>query len=209
MITAKEICLKAPVIPVIVLERLEDAVPAGRALVEGGLPVLEVTLRTPVALSAIRAMAAEIPGAIVGAGSVNTPALLREAKEAGASFAVAPGSTPALLDAAEHEGMPILPGASSPSEVMALLERGLEVMKFFPAEQSGGVGYLKALAGPLPHALFCPTGGITPEKARDYLSLPSVLCVGGSWVLPREAMALGDWAQVKRLAGACHSLTAG
>lgn len=202
----RALCELAPVIPVIVLDALAQAVPAGRALVAGGLPVLEVTLRTPVALDCIRALAAEVEGARVGAGSVNTPELLLEAKAAGATFCVSPGATAALLEAAREEAMPLLPGAATPSEVMRLLEAGFETMKFFPAEQAGGAAYLKALAGPLPQARFCPTGGITPEKARGYLALPSVPCVGGSWVLPKEALAAGDWARIESLAAACRDL---
>jgi len=204
----RALCELAPVIPVIVLEDLAHAVPAGRALLAGGLPVLEVTLRTPVALDCIRALAGEVEGAHVGAGSVNTPDLLRKAKAAGAAFCVSPGATPALLEAAKEEGMPLLPGAATPSEVMRLIEAGIETMKFFPAEQAGGAAYLKALAGPLPQVRFCPTGGITAEKARGYLALPSVLCVGGSWVLPKEALVAGDWARIESLAAACKELRA-
>ncbi|WP_455372088.1 bifunctional 4-hydroxy-2-oxoglutarate aldolase/2-dehydro-3-deoxy-phosphogluconate aldolase [Limibacillus halophilus] len=206
MISTRELCSLAPVVPVIVLDRLEDALPAGLALVAGGLKVLEITLRTPVALDVIRVLSQEIPEAVVGAGSVNTPDLLMKAKAAGAQFAVAPGCTPSLLSASRGEDLALLPGANTPSEIMTLLDEGLEVMKFFPAEQAGGAAFLKSIAGPLPQARFCPTGGITPEKARDYLALPNVLCVGGSWVLPKDALAAGDWAKVTALASACAGL---
>lgn len=169
----------APVVPVVVVDDLADAVPLARALVAGGLPAIEVTLRTPVALDAIRVIAAEVPGAVVGAGTVITPGQVGEVVAAGARFLVSPGWTDALLEAMRASGVPFLPGVSTTSEVVALLERGVREMKFFPAEAAGGTAYLKALAAPLPQARFCPTGGIGPASAPDYLALPNVGCVGG------------------------------
>ncbi|MFS8201648.1 bifunctional 4-hydroxy-2-oxoglutarate aldolase/2-dehydro-3-deoxy-phosphogluconate aldolase [Streptomyces sp. CWNU-52B] len=190
----------APVVPVVVVEDVSDAVPLARALVAGGLPAIEVTLRTPVALDAIRAIADEVPGAVVGAGTVISPAQVADCVAAGARFLVSPGWTDVLLDAMKASGVPFLPGVSTTSEVVALLERGVHDMKFFPAQAAGGTAYLKALAGPLPQARFCPTGGIGPTVAPEYLALPNVLCVGGSWMLPADAIAAGDWARVERLA---------
>lgn len=202
---ARELCLMAPVIPVIVVDDLAHARPLAEALVAGGLPVLEVTLRTDCALAAIAAMA-DVPGAVVGAGTVLTPAQMKEAKAAGAQFAVAPGATPALLDAARVEALPLLPGAQTCSEVMALLEQGYHVQKFFPAESIGGAGALKSIGGPLPQVTFCPTGGITPDLAAGYLALPNVACVGGSWVAPKALMQAGDWAQITDIARAAAGL---
>ncbi|AIV36772.1 bifunctional 4-hydroxy-2-oxoglutarate aldolase/2-dehydro-3-deoxy-phosphogluconate aldolase [Streptomyces sp. R1] len=190
----------APVVPVVVVDDLADAVPLARALVAGGLPAIEVTLRTPVALDAIRAIAAEVPGAVVGAGTVVTAEQVGQVVTAGARFLVSPGWTDALLEAMRGSGVPFLPGVSTTSEVVALLERGVREMKFFPAEAAGGTAYLKALAAPLPQARFCPTGGITPASAPEYLALPNVGCVGGSWMLPKDAVAGRDWARVERLA---------
>jgi 2-dehydro-3-deoxyphosphogluconate aldolase/(4S)-4-hydroxy-2-oxoglutarate aldolase len=195
----------APVIPVLVVERAADAAPLARALVAGGLPALEVTLRTPAALDAIRAMA-EVPGGIVGAGTLLTPEDVRRAKAAGAHFGVAPGATEALLAAAEDAGLPLLPGAATASEVMRLLERGYRALKFFPAEQAGGAALLKALAAPLPQARFCPTGGIGPGNAAAYLALANVICVGGSWVAPPAMVAAADWAGITDLARAAAAL---
>ncbi|MGA4842327.1 bifunctional 4-hydroxy-2-oxoglutarate aldolase/2-dehydro-3-deoxy-phosphogluconate aldolase [Streptomyces sp. G45] len=190
----------APVIPVVVVDSPESAVPLARALVAGGLPAIEVTLRTPAALPAIRAIAAEVPDAIVGAGTVISPGNVRDAVDAGAGFLVSPGWTEKLLDAMGASGVPFLPGVSTTSEVVALLERGVSEMKFFPAEAAGGTAYLKSLAGPLPQARFCPTGGITPASAPAYLALGNVGCVGGSWMVPADAVANGDWARVEALA---------
>lgn len=196
----------APVMPVVVLENANDAVPLARALVAGGLPAIEVTLRTPAALSAIRAIADEVPEAVVGAGTVVTPKNAAEAVAAGARFLVSPGATPALLDAMEASGAPFLPGVSTASEAMALLEREVNEMKFFPAEASGGAAALKALAGPLPQARFCPTGGITLATAATYLALANVGCVGGSWMVPGEALAAGDWQRITSLAADAAAL---
>ncbi|MCX4233305.1 bifunctional 4-hydroxy-2-oxoglutarate aldolase/2-dehydro-3-deoxy-phosphogluconate aldolase [Streptomyces sp. NPDC020707] len=190
----------APVVPVVVVEDVADAVPLARALVAGGLPAIEVTLRTPVALDAIRAIADGVPDAVVGAGTVISPAQVSDSVAAGARFLVSPGWTDVLLDAMKASGVPFLPGVSTTSEVVALLERGVREMKFFPAQAAGGTAYLKSLAGPLPQARFCPTGGIGPAVAPEYLALPNVLCVGGSWMLPPDAIAAGDWPRVEKLA---------
>lgn len=191
---------RVPVIPVVVLDDVAHALPVARALVEGGLPVLELTLRTPVALEAIRRIAAEVPEILVGAGTITTPGQAKEAAEAGARFLVSPGSTPALLDGMAGTGLPFLAGTATVSEVMRLLELGVEEMKFFPAVAGGGVPMLRAIHGPLPQARFCPTGGITAATAPDFLALPNVGCVGGSWLTPADALAAGDWGRVERLA---------
>lgn len=196
---AAEICRLAPVVPVLVIDDLSHARPLAEALVAGGLPALEVTLRTPVALDAIRAMA-EVPGGVVGAGTLLTPADVRAAKSAGAMFGVSPGATDRIIAACEDEGLPLLPGAATATEVMLLLERGYTVQKFFPAETSGGVPALKAIGAPIPQVSFCPTGGVSLKNARDYLGLPNVLCVGGSWVAPKQAMIDADWAAIMALA---------
>jgi 2-dehydro-3-deoxyphosphogluconate aldolase / (4S)-4-hydroxy-2-oxoglutarate aldolase len=193
------ICRLAPIVPVLVVEDVTHAAPLARALVAGGLPALEVTLRTPAALDVIAAMA-EIEGGVVGAGTLLTPDDVKAAKAAGARFGVSPGATDALLDAAEAHDLPLLPGAATASEAMRLFERGYTVMKFFPAEAAGGAAFLKSLASPLPAIRFCPTGGVTPGNAEDYLSLPNVLCAGGSWVAPKPAMVAGDWAGIEALA---------
>ncbi|MEI5033141.1 bifunctional 4-hydroxy-2-oxoglutarate aldolase/2-dehydro-3-deoxy-phosphogluconate aldolase [Streptomyces sp. CA-278952] len=198
----------APVVPVVVLHDVADAVPLARALVAGGLPAIEVTLRTPAALESIRAMAAEVPGAVVGAGTVISPEHVRDTVDAGARFLVSPGWTDALLEAMKASGVPFLPGVSTTSEVVALLERGVREMKFFPAEAAGGTAYLKALSGPLPQARFCPTGGISLASAPSYLALPNVGCVGGSWMVPGDAVAAKDWDRVARLAAEAATLGA-
>lgn len=196
---AEEICRLAPVVPVLIVEDVSHAKPLAEALIAGGLPALEVTLRTPVALDVIRAMA-EVPGGHVGAGTLLTPEDVAAAKEAGATFGVSPGATDRLLDAAEAEGLPLLAGAATATEAMALLERGYTVQKFFPAEASGGAKALGSLASPLPRIRFCPTGGIGLKNAPDYLGLANTLCVGGSWVAPRDKVASGDWAGIEALA---------
>ncbi|MGN9759703.1 bifunctional 4-hydroxy-2-oxoglutarate aldolase/2-dehydro-3-deoxy-phosphogluconate aldolase [Streptomyces sp. SD31] len=190
----------APVVPVVVIEDASDAVPLARALVTGGLPAIEVTLRTPAALDAIREIAGAVPEAVVGAGTVITPAQVTQSVAAGARFLVSPGWTDVLLGAMRASGVPFLPGVSTTSEVVALLERGVREMKFFPAQAAGGAAYLRSLAGPLPQARFCPTGGIGPATAPDYLALPNVGCVGGSWMLPADAVAARDWGRVEALA---------
>ncbi|PIM73031.1 keto-deoxy-phosphogluconate aldolase [Streptomyces sp. JV178] len=196
----------APVVPVVVIEDASDAVPLARALVAGGLPAIEVTLRTPAGLDAIRAIAGAVPDAVVGAGTVVTPEQVTAAVRAGARFLVSPGWTDALLTAMQASGVPFLPGVSTTSEVVALLERGVTEMKFFPAQAAGGTAYLKSLAGPLPRARFCPTGGIGPDNAPEYLSLPNVGCVGGTWMLPADAIAARDWGRIETLARGAAAL---
>ncbi len=197
---ADDLLTLSPVLPVVVLHEVEQAVPVARALSAGGVRVMEVTLRTDAALEAIRRVAAEVPDVVVGAGTVITPDQARAAAEAGAAFLVTPGTTDALLDATVDTGLPVLPGASTVSEAMRLAERGFDRLKFFPAEASGGVGALSAIGGPLPHLRFCPTGGITPDSAPRYLALPNVACVGGSWLTPKDALAAQDYARVETLA---------
>lgn len=196
----------AAVVPVVVIAEVSDAVPVARALVGGGLRGVEVTLRTPAALEAIRAIAEEVPEAVVGAGTVITPGQVAAAVAAGARFLVSPGWTEGLLAAMRGCGVPFLPGVSTASEVVALLERGVREMKFFPAQAAGGTAYLRSLAGPLPQARFCPTGGIGPGNAAEYLALPNVGCVGGSWMVPADAVAAGDWARIEALARAAAGL---
>lgn len=196
----------APVIPVVVLDDAEAAVPLARALVEGGLPVIEVTLRTPAATEAVRRIAAEVPDAVVGTGTVRTPEDVRASVDAGARFLVSPGATPPLLDAMEDSGLDLLPGTSSISEMLAVAERGHTAMKFFPAEAAGGRPFLKSVAGPLPDLRFCPTGGITVDTAPDYLALPNVACVGGSWLTPADAVASGDFERIRGLAAEAAAL---
>lgn len=197
---------RAPVVPVVVLDDAEAAVPLARALVEGGLPVIEVTLRTPAATEAVRRIAAEVPDAVVGTGTVRTPADVRASVDAGARFLVSPGTTPRLLDAMEDSGLDLLPGTSSISEMLAVAERGHTAMKFFPAEAAGGRPYLKAVAGPLPELRFCPTGGVTVDSAPDFLALPNVACVGGTWLTPADAVAAGDFDKIRELACAAAAL---
>lgn len=196
----------APVIPVVVIDDPETAVPLARALLAGGLPAIEVTLRTAGALRAVERIAAEVPGAVVGAGTVRTPADVAAAVAAGAAFLVSPGSTAGLVDAMEGCGLPFLPGVATASETLALAERGLTEMKFFPAEAAGGLPYLRALGGPLPDVRFCPTGGIRPATAPDYLALPNVGCVGGTWLTPADALATGDYARIEKLAAEAAAL---
>jgi 2-dehydro-3-deoxyphosphogluconate aldolase/(4S)-4-hydroxy-2-oxoglutarate aldolase len=202
---AREICGLAPVIPVLVVHDVAHAVPLAEALVKGGLPVLEVTLRTPAALDAIRAMAG-VTGGVVGAGTLLTPEDVKAAKEAGALFGVSPGVTDAIVDACEAEDLPLLGGVATVSEAMRMLERGYEVCKFFPAEANGGAAALKSFAGPLPQVSFCPTGGVTAKNAPDYLKLPNVLCVGGSWVAEASLLRDGRWDEVTRLAADASKL---
>jgi 2-dehydro-3-deoxyphosphogluconate aldolase/(4S)-4-hydroxy-2-oxoglutarate aldolase len=198
----------APVIPVVVIDDARAAVPMARALVSGGVPAIEVTLRTPAALEAVRAIVAEVEGAVVGVGTVLGETDLRAAYEAGARFAVSPGVTPRLLDAAEDVPLALLPGTATASEAMGLLERGYRHLKFFPAVPAGGARLLAAWAGPLPQLRFCPTGGISAASAAEFLALPNVLCVGGSWLTPADKLATGDWAGIEALARAAANLRA-
>lgn len=197
---------RAPVIPVISIDRLEQAVPLARCLVEAGLPVLEITLRTEVAMAAIRAMAAEVPDACVGAGTVLSGVDLENVAEAGAEFAISPGATERLYSAAELAAVPLIPAIATASELMRGLEHGHRRFKFFPAEAAGGVRALKSLSGPFAQAKFCPTGGIDLAKAPSYLALSNVLTIGGSWMLPSEALDAGDYAAIGRLAAEAASL---
>ena len=202
---AAEICRLAPVVPVITVDDLAQALNLATALVAGGLPALEITLRTPVALDAIRIMA-DVPGGVVGAGTLLTPADVKAAKAAGAKFGVSPGATQRLIDACSDYDLPLLPGAATATEIMTLLELGFTVQKFFPAEQAGGAPYLKSIGAPIPQVKFCPTGGVSLKNARDYLSLPNILCVGGSWVAPKDALIKGDWAAITKLAAEAAGL---
>jgi 2-dehydro-3-deoxyphosphogluconate aldolase/(4S)-4-hydroxy-2-oxoglutarate aldolase len=192
--------------PVVVVDDLADAVPLARALVAGGLPAIELTLRTPVALDAIAAIASEVPEILVGAGTILTPAQARQAADAGARFLVSPGATPALLTGMAATGLPFLPGTSTVSEVLAVLEAGCTEMKFFPAEASGGTAWLSSIASPVPDARFCPTGGITAATAASYLALPNVGCVGGSWLTPADVVRRRDWAEVTHRAASAAAL---
>ena len=202
---ALRIAQMAPIIPVLVVDDATHAAPLARALVAGGLPALEVTLRTPAALDVIREMAG-VPGGVVGAGTLLTPADVQAAKDAGAQFGVSPGATDRLLDACEEADLPLLPGAATASEAMRLLERGYTMLKFFPAEASGGAAAIKAIGAPIPQVMFCPTGGVSPANAADYLSLPNVVCAGGSWVAPKDMVLAGDWDGITELARAASQL---
>ena len=202
---AAEICALAPVVPVLVIEDAAQAKGLAQALVKGGLPALEVTLRTPSALDAIRAMA-EVPGGVVGAGTLLTPADVKAAKKAGARFGVSPGATDRLIAACVDEELPLLPGAATATEVMVLLEKGFTVQKFFPAEASGGAPALAAIGAPIPQVKFCPTGGVSMKNVADYLKLSNVICCGGSWVAPKAAVQAGDWDQIETLARAAAAL---
>ena len=190
----------SPVMPVIAIERLEQALPLAEALLAGGISTLEITLRTPVALEAIRCIRRAFPDAYVGAGTVTTPEALRQVAEAGASFAVSPGLTRPLIEAAASSAIPLLPGVMTPTEVMTAMDAGFRFLKLFPAEQAGGIPMLKALAGPFKELRFCPTGGIGPTSAPAYLAQPNVLCVGGSWLTPRALLEAGDWQAIQALA---------
>ncbi|MFG5382575.1 bifunctional 4-hydroxy-2-oxoglutarate aldolase/2-dehydro-3-deoxy-phosphogluconate aldolase [Yoonia sp. R2-816] len=202
---AAKVCLLAPVIPVLVIDDADTAADLAKALVAGGLPALEVTLRTPSALDAIREMAT-VKGGVVGAGTLLTPKDVEAAKAAGATFGVSPGATDILLDACEANDLPLLPGAATATEAMRLLERGYTVQKFFPAEANGGAPALKAIGAPIPQVKFCPTGGVSLKNANDYLSLGNTLCVGGSWVAPKDKVEAKDWAGITALAAEAAAL---
>ncbi|MDE2371560.1 MAG: bifunctional 4-hydroxy-2-oxoglutarate aldolase/2-dehydro-3-deoxy-phosphogluconate aldolase [Burkholderiales bacterium] len=201
-----ELAAHGPVIPVIVIQRVADAVPLARALVAGGVRVLEVTLRTPAGLGAIEAIAREVPEAVVGAGTIRSAADARAAKDAGSAFGVSPGYTAAVGAACRDAGLPLLPGVATAGEVMAAQADGLDFLKFFPATAAGGIPLLKALAGPFPDVAFCPTGGITVETAPQFLALSNVKVCGGSWLTPQEAVDAGDWARITALARAATAL---
>lgn len=204
--TLLDIMRTSPVIPVIAIDKLEYAVPLAKALVAGGIRVLEVTLRTEHGLPAIRAMVEQVPDAIVGVGTLTQPEEFAAARDAGAVFGVSPGLTPALIAAAKSSGLPLLPGVMTPSEVMVAREQGFKQLKLFPAVPAGGVGMLNALAGPLGDVTFCPTGGISIETAPQFLACKNVACVGGSWLTPKEAMQLGNWQRITELASAASRL---
>ncbi|MBB2973755.1 2-dehydro-3-deoxy-phosphogluconate aldolase [Mesorhizobium sp. RMAD-H1] len=197
-----------PVIPVLLVDRVADAVPLARALAAGGLPAIEITLRTPAALDAIRAVAQEVPEAIVGAGTILDARQYEEAAKAGSRFIVSPGTTKAIRDAANGSDVPLLPAAITPSEIMVMREEGYTYLKFFPAEQAGGAAFLKALSSPLAGTFFCPTGGVSLANAGTYLSLPNVVCVGGSWVAPKELVEAGEWQKITALASEASKLSA-
>ena len=205
-IATKKICALAPIIPVLVVHDVAHARPLAEALVAGGLPVLEVTLRTGAALDVIAEMA-KVEGGYVGAGTLLTPDDVKNAKDAGATFGVSPGATDTLLTACENADLPTLPGAASATEAMRLFERGYDMMKFFPAEAAGGAPFLKSLSSPLPQISFCPTGGVSIDNARSYLSLPNVACAGGSWVAPDALVKAGDWAGITALARVASQLS--
>ncbi len=196
----RDVMRVGPVIPVIVIEDVAHAVPLARALVAGGVRVLEVTLRTAAGMAAVKAIACEVQNAIVGVGTITRPEEFAQSLEAGAAFGVSPGLTPALIEAARASALPLLPGVMTPSDVIAARAAGFSELKLFPAQQAGGVGMLKALSGPFPDVTFCPTGGINAKTASEFLALPNVACVGGSWLTPNDAIVAGDWARITALA---------
>lgn len=201
-----EVMRTGPVIPVIAIEELAHAVPLAKALVAGGVRVLEVTLRTAVGLDSIRAIAREVPDAIIGVGTLTRPEEFAKALDAGARFGVSPGLTPSMIEAAHQTGLPLLPGVMTPSDVIAARMAGFQQLKLFPAQQAGGIGMLKAMGGPFPDVMFCPTGGVSVENAPDFLALPNVACVGGSWLVPKAALTAGDWGKITVLAKEASAL---
>ena len=208
-LTALQVMQDAPVIPVIVLHQLEHAVPMAKALVAGGVRMLEVTLRTPQALACMEAIAREVPQAVVGAGTARNPAEVQAAARAGARFVVSPGYTSKVGQACRDLALPLLPGVATGSEIMMALDDGFTQLKFFPAVQAGGTAMLKAWSGPFAEAQFCPTGGVSLQNARDFLALPNVVCVGGSWLVPQDALEQGDWSRITQLARETAALRAG
>jgi len=200
VISAEDIFSQGPVVPVLVIKKLEHAVPLAKALLAGGIKVLEVTLRTPVAVEAIAKIAEEVPDAIVGAGTITNQEQLQQVIDAGAKFAISPGMTRELLEAGNNGPIPLIPGISSTSDLMKGLDQGYSHFKFFPAEASGGVKAIKSISGPFPNVVFCPTGGITPDTYNNYLAVPNVRCVGGSWLAPDDALEQGDWQKITQLA---------
>lgn len=206
MMSVREVMNASPVMPVIVLDRVDEAVPLAKALVAGGIRVLEVTLRTPAALDCVRAIVDAVPNAIVGVGTITNVADLDAARAAGAVFGVSPGATAPVLARARETGFPFLPGVMTPSDVLHALAAGFTAMKFFPARQAGGIDMLKALGGPFPQVMFCPTGGIDASTAANYLALPNVACVGGSWLSPANLVTQQNWAEIERLARAASVL---
>lgn len=205
----RDIMRASPVMPVIVLDSVDDAVPLAKALVAGGIRVLEVTLRTAAGMASIEAISRAVPEAIVGVGTVTRPEQFAQVKAAGAQFAVTPGLTRELAVAARQADLPLLPGVMTPSEVIAAMAEGFDAMKLFPAEQAGGIGMIKAMGGPFPDVLFCPTGGVTVESAPKYLALKNIGCVGGSWLVPKEMLANGNWAGITALAAQAAALRQG
>ena len=206
MMNLLEIMRTSPVIPVIAIDDIRHAVPMAKALTAGGIRVLEVTLRTPHGIAAIRAIAEQVPEAIVGVGTLTRPEEFAQARDAGAVFGVSPGLTTALIQAAAASGLPLLPGVMTPSEILAAREAGFRQVKLFPAVPAGGVGMLNAIAGPIPDMLFCPTGGITQQTAAQFLACKNVACVGGSWLTPKDALAAGDWTRITEMAKAAAAL---
>jgi 2-dehydro-3-deoxyphosphogluconate aldolase/(4S)-4-hydroxy-2-oxoglutarate aldolase len=206
--TLLEIMRACPVIPVIAIDDIEHAVPLARALVKGGIRVLEITLRTEHGLPAIRAIAQQVPDAIVGVGTLTQPEEFAAARDAGAVFGVSPGLTQDLIAAARASGLPLLPGVMTPSEVMAAREAGFRQLKLFPAVPAGGIGMLNAIAGPMPDVVFCPTGGISQQTAPQFLACKNVACVGGSWLTPKDALLAADWERITALASAASALRA-
>ncbi|MFL0809736.1 MAG: bifunctional 4-hydroxy-2-oxoglutarate aldolase/2-dehydro-3-deoxy-phosphogluconate aldolase [Agarilytica sp.] len=200
--TIEEIMTHCPIIPVIVINKMEDAIPLAKALVNGGLKVLEITLRSEHGLNAITAIKKEVPEAIVGAGTILNSDDFNKSVDAGSEFIVSPGTSDALLATARQSDIPLLPGISTPSEAITALDSGIQHMKFFPAEAAGGIAMLKAIAGPLPHIKFCPTGGVNISNVKDYLALDNVLCVGGTWMLDKSAIQSGNWTQIQESARA-------